>query len=64
MSPPSRVRALAPSLPRSALHCRCTLKGETDDLASLANLDEKILLAELHARYKTNTIYVSRGVDP
>jgi hypothetical protein len=35
------------------------LKGQTDDLASLANLDENILLDELKARYAEDKIYVS-----
>jgi len=33
--------------------------GETEDLASLANLNEAILLDELKARYKKDDIYVS-----
>ncbi len=34
------------------------LKGQTDDLASLANLDEVVLLEELKTRYNTDMIYV------
>jgi len=33
--------------------------GETEDLASLTNLNEAILLDELKARYKKDDIYVS-----
>jgi myosin heavy subunit len=33
--------------------------GETDDLATLAKLDEKILLNELKLRYEKQQIYVS-----
>jgi myosin heavy subunit len=36
-------------------------KGQTDDLASLAALDESILLEELHVRYQADQVYV-RGV--
>lgn len=32
--------------------------GETDDLTELSNLDEKIILAELRARYENDNIYV------
>ena len=35
------------------------LKGQVDDLASLANLDDAILLEELRTRYSDNKIYVS-----
>ena len=38
------------------------LKGQADDLASLANLDEVVLLEELKERYKTDKIYVCDGV--
>eukprot|EP00729_Bicosta_minor_P015755 gene15755-20750_t len=31
--------------------------GQTDDLATLATLDDKILLNELKVRYKSNNIY-------
>lgn len=34
-------------------------RGETDDLASLAKLDEATLLEELKSRYKRDKIYVS-----
>lgn len=34
------------------------LKGQADDLASLANLDETILLEELRYRYDEDKIYV------
>jgi hypothetical protein len=34
------------------------LKGQTDDLASLASLDEAILLDELKVRYTEDKIYV------
>jgi myosin heavy subunit len=34
------------------------LKGQTDDLASLANLDDVVLLEELKTRYSAEKIYV------
>ena len=34
-------------------------RGETDDLASLAKLDEATLLEELKSRYTRDKIYVS-----
>ena len=34
-------------------------RGETDDLASLAKLDETTLLEELKSRYTRDQIYVS-----
>ena len=34
-------------------------RGETDDLASLAKLDETTLLEELKSRYTRDKIYVS-----
>ena len=34
-------------------------RGETDDLATLASLDETILLQELKRRYEQDKIYVS-----
>ena len=34
-------------------------RGETDDLASLAKLDEATLLEELKSRYTRDQIYVS-----
>lgn len=34
-------------------------RGDTDDLATLSNLEEKSLLEELKARYGKNKIYVS-----
>ena len=34
------------------------LKGQADDLASMANLDETILLEELKQRYTDDKIYV------
>ena len=39
-------------------------RGETDDLATLASLDEAVLLQELKRRYEQDKIYVSlvRGV--
>lgn len=39
------------------MYCRW-VKGQTDDLASMAALDEHILLAELEERYKHDQIYV------
>ena len=33
--------------------------GEVEDLATLARLDEKVLLNELKIRYDNNKIYVS-----
>lgn len=39
------------------------LKGQVDDLASLANLDDAILLEELRTRYSDNKIYVSEALD-
>ena len=33
--------------------------GETEDLATLAKLDEKVLLEELKVRYSQDKIYVS-----
>ena len=33
--------------------------GTTADLATLANLDDKVLLNELKIRYRNNNIYVS-----
>ena len=35
------------------------IKGDVDDLASLAHLDDAILLEELNVRYKADKIYVS-----
>ena len=37
-----------------------TEPGEVEDLATLARLDEKVLLNELKIRYDNNKIYVSR----
>lgn len=34
------------------------IKGQADDLASLASLDEAVLLGELNYRYKEDKIYV------
>lgn len=34
------------------------MKGDVDDLASLAKLDDAILLEELQARYQADKIYV------
>ena len=34
-------------------------EGEVEDLATLARLDEKVLLNELKVRYNKNRIYVS-----
>ena len=34
-------------------------EGEVEDLATLARLDEKVLLNELKVRYHKNRIYVS-----
>ena len=34
-------------------------EGEVEDLATLARLDEKVLLSELKARYNRDKIYVS-----
>lgn len=34
--------------------------GATEDLATLANLDGKVLLNELKVRYMDNNIYVSK----
>jgi len=35
--------------------------GKVEDLATLAKLDEKVLLSELKTRYYNNEIYVSRS---
>ena len=35
--------------------------GETEDLATLSKLDEKILLGELKSRYFKDKIYVSNA---
>ena len=37
--------------------------GATDDLASLSNLDEQTLLAELKHRYDNDKIYVSMRLE-
>ena len=34
--------------------------GKTDDLATLSNLDEAILLEELQRRYAQDRVYVSQ----
>ena len=36
-----------------------TVVGEVEDLATLAKLDEKVLLEELKVRYGKDKIYVS-----
>ena len=36
-----------------------TKPGEVEDLASLAKLDDKVLLEELKIRYSNDKIYVS-----
>ena len=38
---------------------KMSTRGETDDLASLAKLDEATLLEELKSRYTRDQIYVS-----
>ena len=55
-SPPTRVMA-APPRP-GKVGAKPWLKGQVDDLASLANLDDAILLEELRTRYTENKIYV------
>ena len=37
--------------------------GSTSDLATLANLDGKVLLNELKVRYQENNIYVSKYIS-
>jgi len=46
---------------RDSLPPEVVLPGETEDLASLAKLDEKILLNELQVRYENNKIYTYVG---
>ena len=43
----------------SELPSEDTKIGDTEDLATLAKLDETILLNELKVRFQNNTIYVS-----
>ena len=43
----------------SAIPLEDVTLGETNDLASLARLDEQILLSELKERYGKHNIYVS-----
>ena len=49
---------LFPSSPSSPAHVRAAFTLlQTDDLATLDTLDDKILLNELKVRYKSNNIY-------
>lgn len=61
--------AIRPSCPAHFDHLNFTLSaevnmdrppvGDVDDLATLAKLDEQILLGELRERYRRGRIYVS-----
>ena len=42
---------------------RDAVPGQTQDLATLAQLDDSILLAHLRARYDDDTIYVSLALS-
>jgi len=54
--------AAPPSRPQKGGGSKPWLKGQVDDLSSLAQLDEAILLEELKTRYDQEKIYV-RLVD-